>query len=52
MEDTADTSGPEFAQWVRGLPAKLDVEVVKRSDDVSGFKVFPASGGWSGPLSG
>ena len=34
-------SGPEFAQWVRGLRPKLDVEVVKRSDDVSGFKVLP-----------
>lgn len=34
-------SGPDFAQWVRGLRPKLDVEVVKRSDDLSGFKVLP-----------
>lgn len=34
-------SGPDFAQWVRGIRPKLDVEVVKRSDDVTGFKVLP-----------
>ena len=34
-------SGPDFAQWVRGLRPKLEVEVVKRSDDISGFKVLP-----------
>lgn len=34
-------SGPDFAQWVRGLRPKLEVEVVKRSDDVTGFKVLP-----------
>lgn len=34
-------SGPDFAQWVRGLRPKLQVEVVKRSDDTSGFTVLP-----------
>ena len=34
-------SGPEFAQWVKTLRRKLVVEVVKRSDDVRGFKVLP-----------
>ena len=34
-------SGPVFAQWVRGLRPKLEVEVVKRCDDASGFKVLP-----------
>ena len=34
-------SGPDFAQWVQGLRPKLEVEVVKRSDDVTGFKVLP-----------
>lgn len=34
-------SGPAFAQWVRHLRSKLEVEVVKRSDDVTGFKVLP-----------
>lgn len=34
-------SGPDFAQWVRGLRPKLEVEVVKRCDDASGFKVLP-----------
>jgi putative transposase len=34
-------SGPEFAQWVRVLRPKLEVAVVKRSDDVSGFQVLP-----------
>jgi transposase len=34
-------SGPEFADWVKTLRPKLEVEVVKRSDDVSGFKVLP-----------
>lgn len=34
-------SGPAFAQWVRHLRSKLKVEVVKRSDDVTGFKVLP-----------
>ena len=33
--------GPAFAQWVRTLRAKLEVEVVQRSDDVKGFKVLP-----------
>ena len=34
-------SGPEFAAWVRTIRPKLEVEVVKRSDKVSGFKVLP-----------
>lgn len=34
-------SGDAFAKWVRGVRPKLDVEVVKRTDDVSGFKVLP-----------
>ncbi len=34
-------SGPEFAQWVRDLRPKLEVEVVKRSDDIQGFTVLP-----------
>ena len=34
-------AGPAFAQWVKTLRAKLEVEVVKRSDDVIGFKVLP-----------
>ena len=34
-------AGETFAQWVKGLRPKLEVEVVKRSDDISGFKVLP-----------
>ena len=34
-------SGKEFAEWVRSMSRKLKVEVVKRSDDTSGFKVLP-----------
>ena len=34
-------SGANFAQWVKGIRPKLEVEVVKRSDDVQGFKVLP-----------
>ena len=34
-------SGPAFAQWVRSIRPKLKTEVVKRSDDVSGFEVLP-----------
>jgi len=34
-------AGPVFAQWVQNLRAQLKVEVVKRSDDVKGFKVLP-----------
>jgi len=33
--------GNTFAKWVKALRAKLDVEVVKRSDDVQGFQVLP-----------
>jgi len=34
-------SGPAFAQWVRGVRPKLRTEVVKRSDDTTGFAVLP-----------
>jgi len=34
-------TGDSFAQWVKGLRPKLKVEVVKRSDDIKGFKVLP-----------
>ena len=34
-------SGPEFAAALQELRPKLDVEVVKRSDDTSGFAVLP-----------
>jgi len=34
-------SGNVFAQWVKGLQSKLKVQVVKRSDDTTGFKVLP-----------
>ena len=33
--------GAAFAQWVKRIRPKLEVEVVKRSDDVRGFKVLP-----------
>ena len=34
-------SGAAFAQWVKGIRPQMEVEVVKRSDDVRGFKVLP-----------
>jgi len=34
-------TGEAFARWVKQLRPKLDVAVVKRSDDVSGFSVLP-----------
>ena len=34
-------SGSAFADWCRGLKSKLNVEVVKRSDDTKGFAVLP-----------
>jgi transposase len=34
-------TGQAFAQWVKALRPKLAVEVVKRSDDLAGFKVLP-----------
>ena len=34
-------SGPEFAQWVRQQRTHLEVEIVKRSDDVKGLVVLP-----------
>jgi len=37
----AGYAGPAFAQWVKTLRSKLEVQVVRRSDDVQGFKVLP-----------
>lgn len=34
-------AGPAFADWVRALRAKLEVQVVKRSATAKGFKVLP-----------
>src|SRR5690606_20373494 len=34
-------AGDAFAQWIKNIRPKLEVEVVKRSDDTSGFKVLP-----------
>jgi putative transposase len=34
-------SGEAFAQWVKGLRPKVEVEVVKRSAAAAGFKVLP-----------
>lgn len=34
-------TGEAFARWVKTLRRKLKVEVVKRSDDMRGFKVLP-----------
>ena len=34
-------TGPEFAQWVKGQRPNLEVDVVKRSDEVNGFEVLP-----------
>jgi len=34
-------TGEAFAAWVKGRRPKLEVEVVKRSDDTTGFKVLP-----------
>jgi transposase len=34
-------NGDAFAQWVKTIRPKLEVEVVKRSDAASGFKVLP-----------
>jgi transposase len=34
-------TGPAFANWVKARRSKLAVQVVKRSDDVRGFKVLP-----------
>ena len=33
--------GPEFAAWVRTIRPKLEVEVVRRGDEVKGFKLLP-----------
>ena len=34
-------AGPAFAQWVKKLRAKLQVQIVKRSDPVKGFQILP-----------
>lgn len=34
-------TGENFADWVRGIAPGLEVEVVKRSDDIKGFKLLP-----------
>ena len=34
-------SGETFAQWVKAIRPTLDVEVVKRSDNLRGFRVLP-----------
>lgn len=34
-------SGPDFASWVREQRPKLEVEVIKRSDDLRGFHLLP-----------
>lgn len=34
-------TGPDFAQWVQTIRPKLEVQVVKRSDDIKGFKELP-----------
>jgi transposase len=34
-------TGENFAQWVRAQWSELEVEVVKRSDDLQGFAVLP-----------
>jgi len=34
-------TGATFAHWVKEIRPKLEVEVVKRSDDTQGFKVLP-----------
>jgi len=34
-------TGEAFAEWVKDRRPKLEVEVVKRSDDTTGFKVLP-----------
>jgi len=34
-------SGLDFAQWVKSIRPNLEVSVVKRSDDLKGFKILP-----------
>jgi len=34
-------TGEAFARWVKDLRPKLEVEVVKRADDLKGFTVLP-----------
>ena len=37
----AGIGGSRFADWVKEQRLKLKVKVVKRSDDMGGFKVLP-----------
>jgi transposase len=34
-------SGLEFAQWVKSIRPQLEVEVVKRTDNLAGFRILP-----------
>lgn len=34
-------SGPEFSEWVRNQAPQLEVEVIKRSDELTGFHILP-----------
>jgi transposase len=34
-------SGLEFAQWVKSIRPQLEVKVVKRTDNLAGFKILP-----------
>ncbi len=45
-------TGDAFAQWIKGLRPKRDVEVVKRSDANRGFNVLPRPESSSAPLAG
>ena len=35
------STGADFAAWVKAQRPQLEVEVIQRSDDTSGFKVLP-----------
>jgi hypothetical protein len=45
----AGYQGPKFRQAVKEIMPQLKVEIVKRSDQVKGFKVVPKR--WVGPVS-
>jgi hypothetical protein len=44
--------GPKFAKGLAKVLPHLDIEIVKRSDHVSGFVVLPNAGSSSAPLRG
>jgi hypothetical protein len=44
--------GETLDQLITGMRLKLDVAVVKSSDDLARFKVLPNVGLWSEPLAG